>query len=120
MDVFSELPARVPDDILTHDDPVEVVKRKTVFHPPNLTSSFRNTFNLVSFVRFYRYRNYNYITIAFRPSVGSDFLQVDFTSVESFIKLLPGFDMKHREASNIQLFGTRPVMDCEIILKLYF
>ncbi len=31
VDVLAELPARIPNDVLAHDDPVEVVKRKTVF-----------------------------------------------------------------------------------------
>ena len=29
MNVLAELAARVPDDVLAHDDPVEVVERKT-------------------------------------------------------------------------------------------
>ena len=36
VDVLAELPARVPDDVLTHDDPVEVVKWETVFDPPKI------------------------------------------------------------------------------------
>jgi hypothetical protein len=35
--------------------------------------------------------------------------------LESLIKLLPGFDMKDRETSNIQLFGTGPVEDSKVI-----